>query len=199
MKDNSSAKRWMSDNVKDVDVKQCIITIILALVAFCITFIPYTFGSLGTNLSISYMPLFGDGSILVTHEFIQQGVAAILNLEGEMLSFVLFLINYDTLFFLIIILADVVLAVVHLILGNSLLRIIFHITSIVFGVILILVLISNLLFIVGLVGCFTHAIVGLDNVLAAIEPIGIFFVLGSIVACAILIKRQFVWFETIFK
>lgn len=190
-------------HVKNVDVKQCIYTLVICVLILIVAFIPLTFGSAGYNLAIKSLPVVGEeSSKIYLANAIQSGVEGFLMIVG--LNTASYVNLFDKIFafatygFYIAIIIDFSMALLLLILRSELLRIIFKMISIVLGFFMIATL---LLFIVEFFGIFGHLIMGavaVEDFLTFIETTGILYSLGMIIASAIMIKRQFVWFSRLY-
>lgn len=187
-----------SDNVKNVDLKQCIGTIIYALIALCIVFVPITFGEAGLSSAYNALPVIGDGSFGYMQAKALQGFMAVTHMELSSVNFLAYLFAGGTYAYFIIFILDIIFCIVLFITRSEITRLIFKIISIIAGVIMLINGFACILYIVGFAGLFIQAIIPADQIMVALETSGILFIIAMMLFSFFAVKKQIKWFAKLF-
>lgn len=193
------------DNVKNVNLKQCVGTIIFALVSLCVLFIPFTFGAAGINCS--YKAFISDESgvnlITVASANALEGFLSVAKItEQSTIEIISQILYYGERAYFVILAADILFALLLIFTRSQILRLIFKIISILFGFAMLAVFASNIIYIAGIAGgfiCSTDLMdMGMEAVMSILETSGILFALGTMLFSAFLVKKQFKWFAKLY-
>ncbi len=182
----------------NVSVKQCIGTILFSIFAACLVFIPLTFGSLPISFTYEYLPFVGNGKLLQAPMTILAGVSSMFKLEQNLIEYVGIVLNLTPVVFFSILIFNIVSSLLLAILRFSFLRVIFKIISIICGFLMIVITLSNLLFIVGFCGNFISGSAPIENIMNELETSRILLAISMLVLSSMLIKKQFVWFAKLY-
>ena len=187
-----------SDNVKNVDLKQCIGTIIYSLIALCIVFVPVTFGEIGMRSAFETLPIIGDESYSLIQLTATTGFTAITQMDIKMVETIYNALTYSTYAYFIIFLLNILFSILLFITRSQIMRLIFKIISIICAFIMLFNVLMCLIHLVGVLGLFTHGIVPSDQMMSAIETTGILFVIAMLLFSAFAIKKQLKWFAKLY-
>ena len=177
-----------------VNVKSCVATIIVSLIAACIAFVPFAFSPLA--LTYTKLPFIGDGTIFASSAKAATDLLTLLPIGGN--EFVANLLNNAYAYFYYayfgILAANIVFALVLSILRFNALRIIFRILSIFFGIAMILLTVLA----AGYVFIYVYAAIKeggvVSDILNRLTNDGILFHFVMFIFGLIFIGRQFSWF-----
>jgi len=182
----------------NVSVKQCFGTIFFSIFACVIAFIPLTFGSIPTTFTYEYLPFVGNDTITQVPPFILQGIVKILNLQGDFLKYVEMALNYNVVVYFYILAFNIAASLVLIILRLSILRIIFKLVSIIAGIAMLAIAVTNALYIAGFAGNFIHGTIPIENIMSALETSRVLLALGLFIFSLIMVKKQFKWFAKLY-
>jgi len=180
--------------IKNVDIKQCIYTIIFSALAFLVFLVPFTFGNAGLTTALSH---FGT-DLFSTPEVMVDGFKALINNESTV-NLLVTMLNLDSLLLFIILCFNVVASILLIILRLPILRKIFKIISIIAGIIMIIIALFSIVHIVGIVA---SVFTGFDpenanSMMTNLETTGLLFAVASFIISFMLIKWQFRWFDSL--
>lgn len=184
----------MSDNWKYVSVGKCFKTIITALIMACIVFVPISFATeAGTIFTYTRLPYVGDGTITAIFENEANLVPMILpNLNESQLEFIKTILTYAFYAYFIILAADVLFSLILILFRNKVLRKMFEVLSVLFGVLMIIIALSALAFVFLNVYSVIKNGVNFNNM---VFTSGISTMLAMAVLSMILIFKQFSFFK----
>lgn len=180
--------------IKNVDIKQCIYTIIFSALAFLVFLVPFTFGNAGLTTALSH---FGT-DLFSTPEIMVEGFNALINNESTV-SLLVTMLDLDSLLLFIILCFNIVASILLIILRLPILRKIFKIVSIIAGIVMIIIALFSIIHIVGIVA---SAFTGFDpnnanSMMTNLETTGLLFAVASFIISFMLIKWQFRWFDSL--
>lgn len=188
------------DQLKNVNIEQCIYTIIASLVALLIIFIPATFGeSYGIQPLYKVMPMVGSGAFLENHTIMMTGFVGLIQLDASLIStFTQVLDLLHTAYFLILA-ANIIFSLLLIITRSEFLRLIFKIVSIFAGLIMLATALSYLVYLAGLAGIFIKGgAIAPENILTIIDGSGILVAIAFIVFGFAMTGRQFKYFDKLY-
>jgi hypothetical protein len=193
--DNIHVAVQSNKQIKNVNVAQCIKTIIISIIALCVVFVPITFGNAGLNFTFSGLPLIGNG--LLTKA--QLGAANGFNLlTGLDVNLVATILNITAIAYFVILILNILFAFILIISRSEICRLIFKIYTIIAGVLMIVVLFASIVHIVGFAGLIIQAVIPLEEIMTAIETSAILTALAMSILSGITIGSQFKWFEKLY-
>lgn len=181
--ENSSRRVWIG---------QCIRTIIFSLVVLCTAFIPFSFNG-GTVLTYTKLPVIGDSTILAYSAKAAQGLQTLIGIPAEFMKYINYAYEYYLYGFYGILLADILFSLILILTRLNALRILFKFFSVIFGIAMLVLMIVNLGYTVGILYLYVIN-AGFDQILTVILGEGIIYALALTLFSGIFIKRQFVWF-----
>ncbi len=188
----------MSERWRNVSIKKCLGTILLAIIACAVAVIPFTFGgSDGLVFTFKKLQYVGDGSIKIAGE---GSILTILNLIPKIPSSITDLVgdiyNYSTLVYFGILALDIVFSLLLIVTRFNFLRKIFRIFSIIFTIAFILIVILNLLYIAGIIYVLTEDFKNIGkNFVTAFKSTGFTTALGFVFFGIILARKQLRFFK----
>lgn len=184
----------MSDKWKYVSVGNCIKTIIVALIMLCIVFVPISFATdAGTVFTYAKLPVVGDGTVSALFETEASYVSLILtNLNESQINLIQTVSTYAFYAYFIILAADVVFAFILAIFRSRVMRKIFEIISILFGIAMIVISLSSLAFVVLNI---LAVLKGSADFNTIVYTGGVTTMLAMFVLALILVFKQFKFFR----
>ena len=203
----------MIDNQKNVDVKQCVKTLIFCVIAILLAmFIPFTYGE-NTTLSFRVLPVLNEKNIVSFYQTeILSGVISMLGASGVaaetvevITSTAATVSNIVPYLFFGILLANVLFSLLLIITRFVTVRIIAKTLSVLFGIIMLAIFIVSLATLIGIGYCsvvgdyrpteFCGSLTSAADYFAACGTI--YFVAQTLLSF-ILIGRQFKWFSKLY-
>ncbi len=182
------------DEVKNINVGQCVGTIFACLFACLIVFVPFHFGSTSV-LYKDVMPIIGDGSAQITH------------LDMTTTFFETFNLNYSTILELLsqyvpyvffgILAVDIVMALLLIIFQATFLRVIFKIISIIFGFAMLGVALYYLIYIAGFIIPCLNLTEPFDF-MSYLDTSGVLVALVMVIFGFMFMGKQFKWFAKLY-
>ncbi len=193
-----------AQEVKNVDLRQCVGTVIFCIIAACIAFIPYV---ISDQLIYAYQVLPSlSGGITFNEVYLGHQVAMISELFAiipalaipAIQTYLPIAMQYSSLIFFGILALDIVFCILLFITRSTILRFLFKIISILCGFIMLALFLCGLLYICGFLCCFINGSLLFEEILQHAKLYGVVYYLGFMVASAMLIKRQFKWFARLY-
>jgi hypothetical protein len=181
--------------IKNVNVSQCIKTIIISIIALCVLFVPITFGNSGFNFTFSGLPLIGNGLLSSAQVESAYGFSLLTGLDANLVAL---LLNIASIAYFVILILNVIFAIILIISRNEICRLIFKIYTIVAGVLMILVLLMSIVHIIGFAGLIIQAVIPIEQAMTAVETSAILTAFAMSILSGALIGSQFRWFEKLY-
>lgn len=203
----------MIDNQKNVDVKQCVKTLIFCAVALLLSMlVPFTYGE-STTLSFKVLPVFNEGNVVSVYQSeILCGIISMLSASGVAAETVetignvaVTLSSVAPYLFFGILFADVLFSLLIIITHSVTIRIIAKTLSIISGILMLAIFIFSLVTLIGLGYCsvvgdyrpteFCGSLTTAADYFAACGTI--YFAVQALISF-LLIGRQFKWFSKLY-
>ena len=184
----------MNDKWKYVSVGKCVGAIIWSIIGLATIFIPFSLSS-GTVLTLKYMPIFGDGSIFIAFNSAYSGLGTNLSLPNALVSFLTNVSQVVVYAFLIIMLVTILFGLILAITRVNVLRIIFKVFSIFFGIALIFIGLCYVLYIPGAIMSYMQIDPSLANLSKAFLDTGVIYALGTAIFSFVIASKQFKFFS----
>ena len=186
-------------HVKNVNIKQCFLTI-LGVIFGCVALVlPATFGNEFTFLFM-HMPIINniESFDLTSTTNILFGLQALFGLETSLLETLGLIYSYAPLIYFGILGLDFVMALFLIITRSQIFRVIFKLFSIVFAFAMLAFALLYLAYIVGFAGLFIHSLIKIENLLSSLDKSGILVALGFVILGFTFMKKQFKWFAKLY-
>ncbi len=181
-----------TETVSYVSVGKCIFTIIGAIIAACVGFIPFAFTDSGLVFTYKTLPVIGDSSIFVSGAaFISSFCSIIPQITPEIYEYIFKGFKFCVYAYFIILAADIILAFFLAIFRINFFRILCRTFSIIAGIIMFSIMLMFLAYIVGVV---YFIIETQPDIMQTLKTSGILAALGFVILSGVLIKKQFRWF-----
>ncbi len=184
-----------NDNVKNINVGQCVGTIFACLFACLIVFVPFNFGEAGFKFFKDAMPILGDGSYESTHFLMTSNFLQAFNLNFQ--SVFELLSRYVPYIFFGIIAIDIVMALLLIIFQLTFFRVLFKIISIIFAFAMLGVALYYVIYIVGFILPILNVVEPV-NIMTHLEASGILYALVIMIFAFSFIGKQFKWFAKLY-
>ena len=185
------------DKWKYVSVGKCVGAIIWSLIGLAAIFIPFALG--GGNLEFTYtkLPFIGDSSIFENMAVAVLGLGATIGLGTQILDIIFMVMQYGLYAYLIIMAATVVFALLLAIISANALRIIFKLFSVIFGIALIVIGISFIVFVAGTIMAYLQSAGegALEGISDMFLKTGVIYAFSSAIISFIIAGKQFKWFS----
>lgn len=176
---------------KNVSTKQCIVTIIGSLIALLVLLVPVDFVNM--KFAFASLPFIGDGSMFVVQNEIANGLGYLAPLSSEICALVGMVLNYATYAYVGILALNILFSLILIITRSVIARSFFKVLSIIFGILMIAIAVSQVAFIGGFIGL-TIASFTTPGVVTPADN-GILFVIAVLCVSIVMVKRQFNWFS----
>ncbi len=184
--------------VPNVSVKQCITQIIFSIFACVIALIPLTFGSIKLTMTYEYLPIIGNNTISIYNTSIFNNCVKLLKIPAQISEYISFAFTHNVSIYFYILAFNIVASLLLAIIRISILRFIFKIVSICAGIVMILIAITNVLYIIGFAGIFILGELPPDKIMLALETSRVLLSLGLIIFSLIMAKKQFKYFAKLY-
>ena len=186
----------MSDKWKYVSVWTCIKNIIWAAIALAIVgIVPITFSSSEMTFTYTRLPFIGDGTVTELFTAETEYLSNYITLAPDKLAMVNNILLYLFYGFFAILIADIVFSFVLAIFRINVMRKIFEILGLLFGIVLIVNMLACLLFVFFNV---MAAVSGSVDLMTMIYTSGVSTMLAMFIVSLIFIFRQFKCFKIAF-
>ena len=192
-------KKEKKDHVKNVNIKQCIFTIIGALLGCLALLLPATFGDKFTFL-FEYTPFISKAESfdMTSTMFIMQGLNEFFKFDESILEYILIAFSYAPYVYFGILAIDVLFALLLIITRSQIMRIIFKVISILLAFVMLAFAICYIAYIVGFAGLFIFAICKIEDLITALNNSGLLVALGFVVFGFIFTGKQLKWFARLY-
>ncbi len=186
-------------HIKNVNVKQCVFTIIGALIGCIALLLPATFGNEFSFL-YQHFPFISEAQSFDTTSTtnILYGLQALFGLDVSLLETLGSIYSIAPFIYFGILGFDLIMSIILIICRSQILRLICKILSIILAFVMLAFAILYLLYIVGFAGLFTHSIIKIENLLSSLDKSGILVALGFVVLGFTFTKKQFKWFSKLY-
>ena len=192
-------------HIKNVNVKQCVFTIIISLIMVAVAFIPLTFGNAGYNFAFKSL-IGGNAEKQIFADALLTGFNGLFTVFGmkdsPIVLTVVTVMGYATYAYFGILALNIVMALILAVSRSEALRVVFKVISIIAGVLMLVIAVAYL---AHFVGCIFATISSmqlgedfLNSLLSTIDTCGLLFSVGMVIFASIMVKKQFKWFAKLY-
>lgn len=188
---------------KNITVGQCVKMIVLCVILIAVSlFIPFSFmkdGAFELSFTFSKLPLIGNGEFVLTALQSLDGFGRFITMPETVTNILTYPMSYFIYVFYSILLIDLIFAIFLLIFKNNILRRIFRIFSIIFGILMIVIALCSVITILGFIGQMLSVNFDMEVITKILTENGLITFIALLSISCTMIKKQFTWFPAPYK
>lgn len=172
--------------IETVSIGSCFATILFSAIALCVLLIP-----ISGVAAYTLMPIIGDGNIAYFNEIMLWAFVDFTKISENITQYISLALEYTPYAYMFIPAADIVFAMLLILTRAEFLRKLFRFLSVLFGLVMTIVMLAQLVILIGLIGQLASDLSGITEFDFKI----MIFPFAMLIGSSIMSRKQFKWFR----